>query len=101
MLDKESVDSKVLEYKIKKILIQKLFASLQYRTRESESFGLSTLTTKMSFPYSVITLVICAGMLRHYAENTFSLEYCLEKKFLTTPPPCGALVLKSGIFVMN
>ena len=37
MLDKESVDSKVLAYKIKKILIQKYFAFLQYGTRESES----------------------------------------------------------------
>ena len=37
VLDKESVDLKVLAYKIKENLIQKYFASLQYRTEEEKS----------------------------------------------------------------
>ena len=37
VLDKESVDLKVLAYKINENLIQKYFASLQYRTEEGKS----------------------------------------------------------------
>ena len=37
VLDKESVDLKVLAYKIKENLIQKYFASLQYRTEDGKS----------------------------------------------------------------
>ena len=39
VLDKESVDLKVLAYKIKENLIQKYFASLQYRTEEGKSIN--------------------------------------------------------------
>ena len=43
VLDKESVDLKVLAYQIKENLIQKYFASLQYRTEEGKSVVLSIL----------------------------------------------------------